>query len=283
MDVSNSTISFWNHGAPIKTVSQFQSWFVVHPDHVGFVIGGKGTTVKKIASDCKCYIKIQDPNSFSNGMPWFIIKGSKKEDVCNAYHRIRTIANEADRRLPRMRHVSGDNSIIPPAPTECKEFKLAPVPKKKFVLKPFAISKKNNYKPTSPDYKPTTPDYKPTLADYKPTSPDYNPTSPDYKPTLADCKSTLADKYFNPAPEGWCGPFVGKYLWKGPDTFSAGHRFPTFEEAVKKAEELGDDCKGITLTSSGFSIRKGELRNGKLVITPISDIHNSLACWHKAQ
>ena len=90
------------HGAPFVVVPQFQSWFGVHPDHVGFVIGAKGATVKKIATDCKCYIKIQDPNSFSGGFPWFIIKGSTEANVCEAYHRLRTIANEAENRMPRL-------------------------------------------------------------------------------------------------------------------------------------------------------------------------------------
>lgn len=90
------------HGAPFVVVPQFQSWFAVHPDHVGFVIGGKGATVKKIATDCQCYVKIQDPNSFSGGFPWFIIKGSTEANVCEAYHRLRTIANEAENRMPRL-------------------------------------------------------------------------------------------------------------------------------------------------------------------------------------
>lgn len=102
MDFSNTTIGRGNHGSPFMVIPQFQSWFGVHPDHVGFVIGSKGATVKKIANDCKCYIKIQDPNAFSGGFPWFIIKGSTEANVCEAYHRLRTIANEAERRMPRL-------------------------------------------------------------------------------------------------------------------------------------------------------------------------------------
>lgn len=102
MDFSNKTISRGNHGSPFVVIPQFQSWFSVHPNHVGFVIGSKGATVKKIATDCKCYIKIQDGNSFSGGFPWFIIKGSTEANVCEAHHRLRTIANEAERRMPRL-------------------------------------------------------------------------------------------------------------------------------------------------------------------------------------
>ena len=102
MDFSRSQVSSGKHGVAFVAVTQYQTWFGVHRDHVGFVIGSKGSTVNKIASDCKCYIKIQDPNQFSNGMPWFIIKGSAEANVCEAFHRIRTIANEAERRMPRL-------------------------------------------------------------------------------------------------------------------------------------------------------------------------------------
>ena len=102
MDSSNNQVFVGNHGAPFVPVTQFQSWICVHPDHVGFVIGSRGATVKKIATDCKCYVKIQEANPFSNGFPWFIIKGSTDVDVCEAYHRLRTIANEAEHRLPRL-------------------------------------------------------------------------------------------------------------------------------------------------------------------------------------
>ena len=104
------------HGAPFAVIPQFQSWLGVHPDHVGFVIGAKGATVKKIASDCKCYIKIQDPNTFSGGFPWFIIKGSTEANVCEAFHRLRTIANEAERRMPRLNATAetGDGHVPRP-------------------------------------------------------------------------------------------------------------------------------------------------------------------------
>ena len=111
MDSTNNSVSTGKYGVPFMTVSQFQSWINIHQDHVGFVIGAKGATVKKIASDCRCYVKIQEPNQFSCGFPWFVIKGSTETNVCEAYHRIRTIANEAERRLPRL-----SNAIQSPEP-----------------------------------------------------------------------------------------------------------------------------------------------------------------------
>ena len=90
------------NGALIGTVTTYQSFFVVHPDHSGFVIGKGGSTVKKIGKDTRTFVSIQKPNDFSNGMPWFLIKGDVEANVATAYHRIRTIANEAERRMPRM-------------------------------------------------------------------------------------------------------------------------------------------------------------------------------------
>lgn len=109
---TQNTVGTGKHGAPFVVVPQFQSWFAIHPDHVGFVIGGKGATVKKIATDCQCYIKIQDGTTSPMGMPWFLIKGSTEANVCEAFHRIRTIANEADRRMPR----HGNDSHNGPTP-----------------------------------------------------------------------------------------------------------------------------------------------------------------------
>ena len=91
-----------SNGAPIGTTTTFQSFFVVHPDHSGFVIGKGGSTVKKIGKDTRTFVSIQKPNDFSNGMPWFLIKGDVEANVSTAYHRLRTIANEAERRMPRM-------------------------------------------------------------------------------------------------------------------------------------------------------------------------------------
>jgi len=199
MDYSNTHVSHGKHGVPFTTVTQFQAWFGVHPDHVGFVIGGKGATVKKISADCKCYIKIQDPNSFSGGFPWFLIKGTSESNVCEAYNRLRTIANEANRRVPRVgqnlhrQHVSQHRKPPPQAPTEDTSFVLAPVPKKKFKLKknPETMEPKPvSYTPQSPPYAPQSPPYAPLSPSFKveaalfapPDSPVYAPRSPDYMP-----------------------------------------------------------------------------------------------------
>lgn len=311
MDFSKAQVLIGKHGVSFTTVTQFQTWFGVHPDHVGFVIGSKGATIKKISRDCKCFIKIQDPNSFSGGLPWFLIKGSTQENICEAMHRLRTIANEADRRLPRMANLRSSQSFTlvqsqdpPSAPPPEKKFNLAPVPRKKFKVKTNVEPAKNHttftpkspeYCPHSPDYAPKSPDYGPNKSpNYCPHSPDYAPTSPDYGPpkspdyvphspkTPPAQSTSVVQEEFHAAPEGWAGPFVGTYLKKGPEGFGAAKRFSSFEEAVEKANELGDKCKGITLTKTGYSLRKGELYKGELLIdSEGDDAHNGIASWHK--
>ena len=264
MDFSNSQVFVGKYGVNLTTITQFQTFFCVHPDHVGFVIGGKGATVKKIATDCNCYIRIQDPNQFSGGFPWFIIKGTSQTNVCEAHHRLQTIANEADRRLPRMtstfrtqpQHLNHNGmSFNPPnPPTQNKVFNLAPVPKKKFKVKTNAQNvtiSSPSYVPTSPSYHPTSPSYHPTSPSYLPTSPTYAPNSPSNTEQNGPKTPQTPPQEFDAAPEGWQGPFAGKYLWKGPESYSASHRFQTLAEAVEKANELGDKCKGITLTDTG--------------------------------
>ena len=110
------------NGAPIGTTTQYTSFFVIHPDHSGFVIGKGGATVKKIGRDTRSYVAIQQPNSFSNGMPWFLIKGDVESNVVTAYHRIRTIAQEAERRMPRMSGSASQpraklNVVVPRTPS----------------------------------------------------------------------------------------------------------------------------------------------------------------------
>ena len=164
----NGNTSTGKYGVQFTTFTQYQTWFRVHPDHVGFVIGGKGATVKKISRDCKCFIKIQDPNQFSGGMPWFLIRGNKSESICEAHHRLRTIANEADRRLPRMGSNQGiqNNQHLHQAPIN-----LNPVPKRNFKIK----------NPKSSEQPHTT--FVPQSPTYVPQSPTYAPTSPSYSPS----------------------------------------------------------------------------------------------------
>ena len=59
------------------------------------------------------------------------------------------------------------------------------------------------------------------------------------------------------APEGWSGPFKGKYLAKYAARGRGVGRFETFAEAVAAAEALGGTCGGITLEQKAYTVRQG--------------------------
>ena len=60
--ISSQNTFTGKHGVMFSTVTQYQTWFGVHPDHVGFVIGSKGATVKKSAS---CFSTLSENNVIS--------------------------------------------------------------------------------------------------------------------------------------------------------------------------------------------------------------------------
>lgn len=88
-------------GIPIITQQEYSSYFIVHRDHAGFLIGANGATIKNIAHTTNTWIHIQPPNEWSFGHPWFIIKGRSVDVVSAAYHYIAAVANEAEFRNPR--------------------------------------------------------------------------------------------------------------------------------------------------------------------------------------
>jgi len=86
------------------------------------------------------------------------------------------------------------------------------------------------------------------------------PKAPKSRALTGPKASTKFDANQDPeAPEGWSkgvGFIKGVPLVPGADKAKA-IIFKSFEEAVAKAEELGDACGGITRTKTGFALRKG--------------------------
>ena len=102
MDFSKSFTHNGKYGIKFQPITNYQTAMTVHPDHVGFVIGFNGGTIKKVAHECDCYIRIQEPNEFSKGWPWFVFKGDHPDKICEAFRQISNIAKEAERRMPRI-------------------------------------------------------------------------------------------------------------------------------------------------------------------------------------
>jgi hypothetical protein len=92
----------------------------------------------------------------------------------------------------------------------------------------------------------------------------------------AKAPSTKFDANQDPdAPEGWSkGPGFLKGIIRGDK--SKAISFKSFEEAVAKAEELGDACGGITKTKTGFALRKGNEIKG-------IDFSKDEISWFKSQ
>jgi len=86
------------------------------------------------------------------------------------------------------------------------------------------------------------------------------------------------------APEGWSGPFKGKFLRKYcVNADNSRPRYETFEEAVKHAEELGGECGGITLEkgNNGRSAYTLRVKNDPETHENPSSRTYSLASWTK--
>lgn len=77
------------------------SFLVVHPDHVGIIVGKRGSNVTRISREHRAFIYIQEACPQSGGMPWFQIKGLYERNIENAYFAVVQEAQRAEQTLPR--------------------------------------------------------------------------------------------------------------------------------------------------------------------------------------
>lgn len=83
-------------------------------------------------------------------------------------------------------------------------------------------------------------------------------------------------------PESWSFAGHSCYLStksKDPETGKPIKTQKTFEEATRLANEIGEGCSGITLTSTGYSLRLFSMVRP----SPLKDIKQGIASWVKAQ
>ena len=103
MDYSRQKVNIGNYNVPFITEQIFKAFFPIHKEHIGFVLGKGGKTIKQIGFQTHCKVTlIQEGNRFSKGMPWFLIKSKNPNNVCECYQRIKMVALEAERRIPRV-------------------------------------------------------------------------------------------------------------------------------------------------------------------------------------
>lgn len=77
------------------------SYLVVHPDHVGIIVGKRGANVTRISREHGAFVYIQKPCAQSGGMPWFQIKGLYERNIEAAYFALVQEAQRAEQTLPR--------------------------------------------------------------------------------------------------------------------------------------------------------------------------------------
>lgn len=94
------------YGIPMTVQQQpeFSTGLVVHPDHVGYIIGAGGHRVMAIARQTETWIRIQEPNQWSQGLPWFVIKGREEGRVFWAFQNLCQVAQEAQRAIPTLNY-----------------------------------------------------------------------------------------------------------------------------------------------------------------------------------
>jgi predicted RNA-binding protein YlqC (UPF0109 family) len=77
------------------------SFLVVHPDHVGIIVGKRGSNVTRISRLHGAFIYVQEACPQSGGMPWFQIKGLYERNIENAYFELVQEAQRAEQTIPR--------------------------------------------------------------------------------------------------------------------------------------------------------------------------------------
>ena len=96
-----------NRGYGVPTQEEYEpamvkcSYLLVHPDHVGIIVGKRGSNVTRISREHGAFIYIQEACAESGGMPWFQIKGLYERNIVNAYYALVGEAQRAEQTLPR--------------------------------------------------------------------------------------------------------------------------------------------------------------------------------------
>ena len=103
---------------------------------------------------------------------------------------------------------------------------------------------------------------------FKKAKEEYEIAKESYNPELSMLEVMRNEEQIK-IPEGWEGPHTNMCIdktIKGEDGKTI-RIFESFDEAIKKANELDIECYGITQTKRGFSVRFGKLIKSEKVIS----------------
>ena len=77
------------------------SYLLVHKDHVGIIVGKRGSNVSRISRENGAFIYAQKASEESSGRPWFQIKGLYEKNIEAAYFALVNEAQRAESVMPR--------------------------------------------------------------------------------------------------------------------------------------------------------------------------------------
>jgi len=77
------------------------SYLIVHPDHVGMMVGKGGFNIKRLSRENGAFIYAQKGNKESGGCPWFEIKGLWENNIECAYFALLAEAQRVESIIPR--------------------------------------------------------------------------------------------------------------------------------------------------------------------------------------
>ena len=114
-----------NRGYDVPSQDEYEksfvkcSFLVVHPDHVGIIVGKRGSNVTRISREHGAFIYIQKATVGTGGMPWFQIKGLYERNISDAYFALVQEAQRAEQTLPRF--TAKPQFVGPTPPAQAKE------------------------------------------------------------------------------------------------------------------------------------------------------------------
>ena len=119
-----------NRGYDVPSQDEYEksfvkcSFLVVHPDHVGIIVGKRGSNVTRISREHGAFIYIQKATVGTGGMPWFQIKGLYERNISDAYFALVQEAQRAEQTLPRFTAKPQFAGPTPPAQAKETEVKV---------------------------------------------------------------------------------------------------------------------------------------------------------------
>lgn len=90
-------------GLKVTKLIEYKTFVYAHPDHLSYIIGKGGETIKNIGRETSTFLKIDNNNTNELGHVGFQVKGPNKVDVKEACSKFYNLANIANSKIPRIK------------------------------------------------------------------------------------------------------------------------------------------------------------------------------------